>query len=251
MGLKDALTLGPAKEIASIFLLPDCNMACRFCASELDFSVMTWEQAEQLLLLLRKRGLRNVVLGGGEPFLWPHGLLDLCARAKALGFLVQVCTNATRLPVGYEQAEAIDRFVLPLEAMDPLVHDALRLHSGGHHGQVLAVLEKLRIAERPVTLSTVVTRANLALLPDLAAFLRELHRQGARLHAWHLYRFLPVGRAGRPNAEQLDLPLEAFLTAARSIQGLGLAFPVYRRSDMLKATSVAYFWAEEQGLQGN
>lgn len=245
------LTLAPGKEIASVYLLPDCNMACRFCASELDFSVMSWGQAEALLLFLRDRGLRNVVFGGGEPFLWPHGLLELCARAQQLGFLVQVCTNATRMPVGWEHSPAVDRFVLPLEALDPPVHDSLRLSPGGHHTQVLEALERLLAADRPFTLSTVVTRTNLDQLRPLAAFLEGLRGRGARLHAWHLYRFLPVGRAGRPNAEQLETPFEVFRSAAKEIQALGLDFPVYRRSDMLKATSVAYFWAEAGGLQGS
>lgn len=241
--------LDPRKEIASVYLLPECNMACRFCASDLDFSVMSRDQAESLLLYLRKQGLRNVVLGGGEPFLWPHGLLELCTRAKALDFLVQVCTNATHLPDGFERIEEIDRFVLPLEAEDPAIHDALRLHPGGHHGRVLEVVERLMAAARPFTISTVVTRSNLAHLPQLAACLARLRSRGARLHAWHLYRFLPVGRAGRPNSAQLEIPFEAFLAATKRIQDLGLDFPVYRRSDMLKATSVAYFWAEAEGLR--
>lgn len=241
--------LDPLKEIASVYLLPDCNMACRFCASELDFSVMSWNQAEQLLMALQTCGLKNIVLGGGEPFLWPHGLLDLCARAQALGFLVQVCTNATHLPEVFEHIAAIDRFVLPLEALDPAVHDHLRLHPGGHHAQVLEAIDRLMAADRPFTLSTVVTRTNLEHLPTLAAFLGALRERGARIHAWHLYRFLPVGRAGRPNADQLDTSVEAFLAATLGIQALHLGFPVYRRSDMLKASSVAYFWAEAGELR--
>lgn len=237
------------KGIASIFLLPDCNMACRFCASELDFAVMSWAQAEALLQRLWDRGVHNVVLGGGEPFLWPHDLLKLAARAKAIGFLVQVCTNATQLPDGFEGLPFIDRFVLPLEALEPTIHDRLRLLPGGHHAKVIATLDRLIAAQRSFTLSTVVTRTNLKQLPAMAAFLGDLRRTGALIHAWHLYRFLPVGRAGGPNADQLDTTLETFRSACKSIQELGLDFPVYRRSDMLKASSVAYFWADAEGLQ--
>lgn len=243
--------LDPQKRIASVYLLPDCNMACRFCASELDFAVMSWPQAEDLLGFLRERGIQNVVLGGGEPFLWPHGLMKLCARAQELGFLVQVCTNATQLPEGFETISLIDRFVLPMEALDSAVHDQLRFIQGGHHAKVLETLERLIATERPFTLSTVVTRTNLDHLPALAAFLGNLYAKGARIHAWHLYRFLPVGRAGRPNGDQLDTTFEAFLSATKAIQALDLGFPVYRRSDMLKASTVAYFWADAGGLQAS
>lgn len=241
--------LDPCKTIASLYLLPDCNMACRFCGSELDFSVMSWAQAEDLLLLLRARGVRNVVLGGGEPFLWPHDLVALTARARELGFLVQVCTNATQLPDRFERIPTVDRFVLPLESLDPETHDHLRRFSGGHQAKVFAALERLRAENRAFTLSTVVTRTNLAHLPALAAHLHDLHTLGASIHAWHLYRFLPVGRSGRPNGPQLDTTFEAFFAAATAVQALRLGFPVYRRSDMLKASSVAYFWADAGGLQ--
>ena len=243
--------LDPRKRIASVYLLPDCNMACRFCASELDFAVMSWTQAEDLLRFLRERGIQNVVLGGGEPFLWPHDLLELAARAQELGFLVQVCTNATQLPEGFADLACIDRYVLPLEALDPTIHDRLRLLPGGHHAKVLATMERLIAAKRSFTLSTVLTRTNLDQLSAMAAFLRDLRAAGARIHAWHLYRFLPVGRAGRPNGDQLDTTFEAFLKASKAIQALGLGFPVYRRSDMLKASTVAYFWADETGLRSS
>jgi len=241
--------LEPRKRIASVFLLPDCTMACRFCGSDADFGVMTMAQAETLLTQLAARGIRNLVLGGGEPFLWPHGLLELADHARSMGFLVQVCTNGIHLPEGFEQLAVFDRFILPLEAADAALHDRLRIHPGGHHRLVMARLEALVAAGREITISTVVTRENLGALPALAVLLRDLKRKGAHLHAWHLYRFLPIGRAGMVNAGSLGTDLPAYAEAVEGVRKEDHGFPVFRRSDMLRASTVVYLWAEGGGLR--
>lgn len=241
--------LDPRKRIASVFLLPDCNMACTFCGSETDFAVMSKVQAESLLAELAAQGLHNIVLGGGEPFLWPHGLPELARLAKGMGFTVQVCTNGIHLPEGFEGMRAFDRFILPLEAMDPAVHDRLRRHPGGHHAVVMARLQALVEAGREITISTVVTGENLQELPALAAFLGDLKTRGAHLHAWHLYRFLPVGRSGARHAAALATDFPTYARALDGVRKTDLGFPVYRRSDMLHASSVAYVWAEGGNLR--
>jgi MoaA/NifB/PqqE/SkfB family radical SAM enzyme len=241
--------LDPAKRIASIFLLPDCAMACAFCGSATGFDTFSRIQAEGVLADLAAQGVRNVVLGGGEPLQWPHGLGDLARFAKGLGFTVQLCTNGVRLPEDLAGLGAVDRFILPLESDGPEAHDRLRRHPGGHHALVWRRLEALREAGREITLSTVVTRENLDHLPRLAAQLRGFQAKGARLHAWHLYRFLPIGRGGAPNAGRLATDAEAYRSAVEAVKQEGLGFPVYRRSDMVHASTVAYVWAEGGALK--
>lgn len=239
----------PGKRIASLFLLPQCDMSCRFCASERDFSVMSWDQASSLLAELASYSIRNVVLGGGEPFLWPHGLRRLSRRARDLGFLVQVCTNGVSLPPDFGDIDSIDRYLLPLESMDAARHDALRRHRRGHHALVLERIAALAGSRRELTVSTVVTRENAADLPRIAAYLERTARSGVALHAWHLYRFLPVGRGGSVNAGQLGIDREDYLEACGSVRSRDLGFRVYRRDDMRRSSSVEFFWFERDGLR--
>lgn len=241
--------LDPRKRIASLFLLPDCAMSCAFCGSAAGFDTLTRAQAEGVLADLAAQGLRNVVLGGGEPLQWPHDLGDLARLAKGMGFTVQLCTNGTRLPGDLAGLGAVDRFILPLESDDPEAHDRLRRHPGGHHALVWRRLEALREAGREITLSTVVTRENLDHLPRLAAQLLDFQSRGARLHAWHLYRFLPIGRSGARNAGRLATGTEAYRAAVEAVRKEAPGFPVYRRSDMVHASSVAYVWAEDGALK--
>jgi MoaA/NifB/PqqE/SkfB family radical SAM enzyme len=244
----DLAPLDPRKRIASLFLQPDCDMACRFCGSERGFSVMTFEDAEALLLGLREQSITNVVLGGGEPFLWPHDVLRLARRASELGFFVQICTNGIELPPDFAAAPGVGRYILPLEARSAELHDSLRLHSGSHHAVVLERIETLIQAGKAFTLSTVVTRVNAHESGALADLLVELRARGARIHSWHLYRFRPHGRAGRPNAQRLELPRADFLAACQDARARPLDFPVYRRADMWQAESVEFFWFENGRL---
>lgn len=241
--------LGPRKRIASLFLTPLCDMGCRFCASETDFSAMSFDEATSLLSALRGR-VDGVVLGGGEPFLWPHDLGKLACLASDMGFQVQVCTNGVNMPAGYERIEAIHRYILPLEAMDAGLHDSLRIRAGGgHHGIVMDRIQALARAGCEITISTVVTSKNIGELQAIAEWLAWQSMVGLKVHAWHLYRFLPVGRGGAPQGQELAVDREAYLQACDAMKSAGLPFPVLRRDDMTRASTVEFCWFEKGRLR--
>ncbi len=245
----DLRGLDPRKRIASLFLTPHCDMSCRFCASETDFAVMSFDEAASLLSALKGR-VESVVLGGGEPFLWPNDLEKLTCFAADLGFQVQVCTNGVNLPVGFEKIQSISRYILPLESLDPSLHDGLRwLRGGGHHGLILDRIRTLVQAKRELTLSTVVTCENLPGLQDMAEWLVAEGLSGLNLHAWHLYRFLSVGRGGAPNGQELAVDRDQYQSACRALKAAGLPFTIYQRDDMQRASTVEFFWFEKGRLR--
>lgn len=226
--------------VVVVMLHPGCRMACRFCATD-PFSELSFEEASGVVLAARDAGARSVVLGGGEPFEWRHDVLKLAARAREAGLLVQVGTNGIPLPPDFARLDCIDRYVLPLESTDPAVHDGLRAWRASHHELMLDRLEELRAAGKSVTISTVVTRQTLSGLGDLARFLDSYRTAGGALHAWHLYRFLPVGRGGRPNAAALDVDEAGYLRACEAVKRLPLGFTVYRRDDMFRSRTVGFY----------
>lgn len=230
--------------VAVVFLLPACNMDCSFCVTEDDFESIDPSRLDALLAALAIGGTRTVIFGGGEPFLWKGDLLAAADRAHELGLLVQVGTNGTRLPDGFETLGQIDRWVLPIESTDPTIHDSMRVHRSSHHARILDRLERLGRARREVTLSTVLAQPNTPGLVELGRWIRAYHGRHRNVHAWHLYRFLPLGRGGTRHREELEIPPADYDRAAQAVLEMDLPFRVFRRSDMYHSATVDFFWQE-------
>lgn len=210
---------------------------------------MSFEQGAQLFTHLKQRGIGNVVLGGGEPFAWPHDTVALAGAAKEHGHFVQVGTNGIAMPESYESLACFDRYVLPLDSVDENVHNALRRHGPGHHALILERLRALLEARKSVTLSTVVTSQNVDGLAELGSFIADYQRQGGQVHGWHLYKFIPEGRGGRDNADWLDIPAHVYDDACANVKHLVLGFTVFKRKDMMHSKTVDFFWFEGGALR--
>ncbi|MFA6241182.1 MAG: radical SAM protein [Candidatus Hydrogenedentales bacterium] len=143
----------PGYRIAVVFLHPACNMTCSFCVTENGMDTMRYDQAAQLLDDLKQRGIDNIVLGGGEPFAWPHDTVALAETAKSHGFFVQIGTNGIAMPESYPSLACFDRYVLPLDSVDASVHNALRHHGPGHHALILDRLKALLSARNRAVIS--------------------------------------------------------------------------------------------------
>ena len=139
---------GRRRSIGVIMLQPACNMTCPFCITEDELESLPFERAVEILGTLEAEGVKNVVLGGGEPTLWKHDVYRLAAEAKSMGFFVQLGTNGVRLPEGFEHSGVVDRYVMPLDSTDPEVHDRLRPWTTSHHELILDRLRRLKAARK-------------------------------------------------------------------------------------------------------
>ena len=245
-----------ARRIAVLFLHGGCAMRCRFCISDARLSSMDRAQCLAALDTLRARGFDQVVLGGGEPCEWPGGWRFAAREARRRGFHVQLGTNGVLLPAGFARTPWVDRFVIPLDASDPELHNALRRGGAAgrgvcadHHALILRRLETLRRAGREVTVSTVVNAANLAETAAIGQWLRRYAARGGRVHAWHLYRFIPAGRGGARNAAELDISDEAYEAAVLTARHTAGSLRVFKRPDMRHSKTVDFFWQEGDQLK--
>ena len=224
-------------------------MTCSFCVTGSNLSSMRRDQALSLLDTIADHGINNLVLGGGEPFTWEPGILSFAEMAKRRGFFVQVGTNGVALPEGYERTPWVDRFVLPLDGADAETHNRLRHYKEGHYQLIRERMARLREAGKSITVSTVVTAWNIDALPEIGVLLADDVLAGARLHAWHLYRFIPEGRGGRIHAAQLNVTETAYDAACAEIKSLDLGFTVFKRKDMRHSRTVDFFWYEGETLR--
>lgn len=237
------------RSIGVVLLHPGCNMKCSFCVTGSDLSAMRLDQALGLFDMAEARGMDNLVLGGGEPFTWGPGVLRYAQAAKERGFFVQIGTNGIALPEGFESNPSVDRYVLPLDGADAGGHDRVRHFGGGHFDLVRGRMARLREAGKPMTVSTVVTAWNIDALAEIAVLLADEVLAGARLHAWHLYRFIPEGRGGRRNAEALWVEEEPYDEACAGVKDRGLGFTIFKRKDMRHSKTVDFFWYEGESLR--
>lgn len=235
--------------IAVVFLHAACNMTCTFCGTENRVDSLTLDQAQDTLRVVRRRGIENIVLGGGEPFVWKHDVLALARDAKVMGFFVQIGTNGIDLPIGFESVDHVDRYVLPLDGHDAESHNAVRIARDGHFETIVDRLETLRSAKRSVTVSTVVTSRNVTTLDRISERLADYTKRGGQLHAWHLYKFLPIGRGGRESADELSISDAGFIEACTSVKAAHPELTIYRRNDMRFSKHVDFFWYENGALQ--
>ncbi|MDF1836978.1 MAG: hypothetical protein P1V35_03840, partial [Planctomycetota bacterium] len=220
------------------------------------FDRMKFGQARELIEELWSAGYRILVLGGGEPALWrdgDRGLSDLGLFAQGLGFVVQVNTNGIRLGEGFESWPGIDRFIFPMDGASAARHDSLRVvlgpEPGGHFDVVQDRVDACIRAGRGFTVGTVLTSKNQGELDGLISWIRGKVDQGARIHAWHLYRFQAVGRGGTGAGQELALDSSAFRAACARAKAAGLPFPVWRRDDMIRSSTVEYFWFQGGSLK--
>lgn len=239
------------KTIAVIMLHAECDMRCMFCVTDNALETMSLEQYTHTLDMLREQGFDNVVLGGGEPFCWPHGLPNAARLAKERGFCVQVGTNGVAMPDDDAYPQWVDRYVLPVDASNRSIHNQLRPMPGkesGHHELMVKRLKQMRRHHRAVTVSTVISRANLDGIINIGNNLADYVASGGRLHAWHLYRFIPEGRGGKQNAAKLGISDEEFNTAVAQARAQYYPFTIFKRPNMRHSSTVDFFWYEKGEL---
>lgn len=239
----------PAASVAVLMLTPACDMDCPYCGAEARFRPLDEGEALALMPQLRAQGFASVVLGGGEPFCWGGDLRALAARAQACGLLVQVGSNLRRLPAGAAAWAEVDRWVVPLEAADADAHDALRPGAPSHHGVVLAALDAFAAAGASVTVSSVARPGAEADLDGLADLLRDRRRRGLALHAWHLYRFQPMGRGGAAHAGRFAQSDAQWRALAQGLKARHHDLPLLLRPDLLHSRQVAFYWGVPDGLR--
>lgn len=240
--------LAPQADIAVVMLTPACDMACPYCGAESAFRPLGEAEARALMPGLKAQGFRSVVLGGGEPFCWKGDLRALAGRARDCGLELQVGSNLRRLPADAPAWPEVGRWVLPLESDAAAAHDALRPGSPSHHGVVLAALDAFQAAGASVTLSSVARLDGDADLHGVARFLERRIAQGLRVHAWHLYRFQPMGRGGRDHAGRFAQSDAQWKALAASLKLAHPSLPILLRPDLLHSKQVAFFWGAARGL---
>jgi len=173
-----------------------CNNFCRFCVQGDKRHRVAAPRTDVLLLELERSrdAFDGVVFTGGEPTL-RRDLFDLVARARALGYRpIQIQSNgrtfASRRYCEQLIAAGASEFSPALHGHIPVLHDYLT-RAPDSFAQTTRGIRHLRALDQVVLTNTVVVRANVRNLPQIAQLLVDLgvgQMQFAFVH--------PVGTAG-------------------------------------------------------
>lgn len=157
-----------------------CNLRCAHCYLSEDArrgagAELGTPEVLRLLEEAARAGCLFLLVTGGEPLLRPD-LPGIYRRARELGLVVTVFTNATRVDPAVAEllAGAPPRLVeVSLYGATPATHDGVT-GVPGSHARALAGIATLMRAGVRVGLKTMVLRSNAAEVADLEAFAARL-----------------------------------------------------------------------------
>lgn len=186
-----------------------CDMCCVHCGSPKEASDLSSElttgEVEAALRQIHDEfdlsGFKFITITGGEPFL-REDLGYVLGLFQSFGWITTIQTNGNYLA---HNPDAIPRFVslgvagigVDLDGNEDM-HDSLRGRVG-HYRQTQELIRNLLgfSAVLHTTVTTVVTKETLAVLPELWETIRNLNP--------HRWRLLPVETIGRAGASTLGL----------------------------------------------
>lgn len=182
-----------------------CNQRCLFCLDRYAQTggVLTVDAVRKELALGRKRGLRRVVLSGGEPTVHPD-FVRIVALARELGYQhVQTITNGRRFCYGDFFQRAVDaglgEATFSLHGNTPALHDRLTKVPGSFVQAVTALRRALATPGFIVSVDVVINRLNLPVLREHLDFCI-----GLGVREFDLLALVPFGDAWK-NKETLSV----------------------------------------------
>jgi pyruvate-formate lyase-activating enzyme len=225
------------------------NNRCRFC-NDAPFQDGTFWPFDALVGMIDEglsRGVRRVFLSGGEPTIHPK-FLDVIAYAKKKGAERIICITNGRMfsyPEFAHKAVALglNEAFVALLAADAGTHDYLTQVEGSFEQTKLGIENLLATGNCRVSLSTVVTRINMAALTEIMTLVPGVTGLTA-------VRLSPAGRALFESLEELGFEVEqarphiarAFAVAAER----GLSFtPKLFPADFFEGHEAEYGHHEE------
>lgn len=214
------------------FITNRCDQAsfCLFCYAPWNYFPRDVSLAESLRIAdrLAEIGVEYVTICGGEPFMYP-GLNIVVKKLHELGIKVVLYTSATSKNFSLEEFFPYIEFLsLPVDAVTP--HMVSKMRGVSQFVNVSHVLRDLASAkDRPrVKVGTVVTKQNVADIPNVRFFLEET----SVVDVWRLYQFSPYG-IGKHNQIRMLLRDEDFAEALKLIAKSKLRVSGRSREDTL------------------
>ena len=159
-------------KICNYYVTLRCNDACEFCSLWRNEAAGRTEEKPYELSLLKKIGVKQLNITGGEPLL-REDLPDILKKAKGLGLEIELTTNGI---LYREKAESIgglvDRLYFSLDYPITSEHD--RSRGVECFNEVMAAIKRAKeLGEKPAIIFTL-TRDSVRFLPEMVELAEKL-----------------------------------------------------------------------------
>lgn len=142
-----------------------CNFMCVYCDIwRLKDDELTTGQAMGMIDEFHSMGMRRLCLDGGEPLL-REDIGELIAYSKDKGVCTALATNGYLIEKNIKGLKGLDSLIVSLGGPAD-VHETQRME--GSYRQVLAGIRSAKGAGLDVRVNVVLTKANIAYLPEMA-----------------------------------------------------------------------------------
>lgn len=193
-----------------------CALSCEWCYVSFGSAPAKKNVVESIVDRVSALGFRVLTLGGGDPFQYSF-ISSIAERAKNCGIYVHVDTHAKSLRETSKNRlmliNSVDLVGLPLDGGSASIHDAMR-GAPGHFNLIVDRVRWLREIGVKFKINTIVSRANIESLPEMARVIAEMCP--AR---WSIYQYMPLGPAAIVS-EKHCIDVDEFDRAVSSIEGL-------------------------------
>ena len=145
-------------------LTRQCNYSCLFCFHTATTSfVLPLDDAKRGLSLLADAGTQKINFAGGEPFLQPLFLGELCKHAKSsCGMAVSIVSNGSKITKAWmdRYGEFVDIIAVSCDSFDEVTNIRIGRGKGRHIESLKKVSEWCKKAGIKFKINTVVTSLN-------------------------------------------------------------------------------------------
>ena len=180
--------------IVSYAVTKACNLRCRHChveAKEALANELSLKEAMQVIGEMSELGTKALIFSGGEPLLRKNFVLALAEYCVELGIIPAILTNGLLInhKVALELKDAgIMAVGLPIDALDPADHDALR-NMPGSFAKAVNAIRTCKDVDLEVVITTMALKDTVHEIPKRIDLMEKL---GADQVA--VYDLVPVGR---------------------------------------------------------
>ena len=206
-----AKTINQFPEIVTYRITSDCTQNCRYCYGPKNIPALNLKGIKKIFKLFSEKGVKAVVLTGGEPLI-RNDIDKILKELKKLKIKIYLDTNGD-LFFNYKKSinQSINILGLPLDNF----HESAPYRSKNNFKHVLKILDyykKLKRKKPKIKIGTVVTQENINSLLNIAELLKDYP-----IDYWKIYQFIPIGKTARKNKNELIVENQKYLNKVNKV----------------------------------